>query len=148
MLGNIVWYPSFNDNKTFFIFDENGLSYSIRRLSTSARRRDLPDVPLVLLEAVKPFQQKSLRQSVEPLSRKVKDPHRRDHKVGSGVAPARYLYRILEVILHLVQLEVNVVALDVVHGLEDRVWNTKSGPCQKMEFRRYSIKLTSQNFWL
>ena len=64
---------------------------------------------------MQPLQQQGLGQRVDPLCREVEDSHRRDHEDGPGVAPARHLYRRLEVVFDLVQLQVDAVALDVVH---------------------------------
>ncbi len=95
--------------------------YSIRRFSSSARRRNLPDVSLILFKTVQPLQQQRLGQRVDPLRRKVEDSHRRDHEDGPGVAPARHLHGRLEVVFDLVQLQVDAVALDVVHRQKDCV---------------------------
>ncbi len=71
---------------------------------------------------MQPLQQQGLGQRVDPLRREVEDSHCRDHEDGSGVTPARHLHRRLEMVLDLVQLQVNAVALDVVHRQKDCVW--------------------------
>lgn len=67
------------------------------------------------------FQQQGLGQGVDALGRKVEDSHGGDQEVGARIAPAGDLHRRLQVVFDLVQLQVDAVALDVVHRKKDGV---------------------------